>query len=59
MYDDTDFVALVEWSVTGGFTVQVEKGLGVKILRVETIGFLPHLLELILAALHTVAQAHF
>lgn len=31
--------------------MQFEEGLGVKVLRVQAISFLPHLLQLILAAL--------
>lgn len=35
-------------------TMQFEKGLGVKIFRVQAISFLPHLFQLILATLqHT------
>ena len=35
-----------------GLTVQVEKGFGVKILRIQTVTFLPHLFQLILTTLY-------
>lgn len=38
-------------------TVQVEERFGVKIVRVEAVRFLPHLLELILTALEKTQHA--
>lgn len=35
----------------GLVTVQLEEGLGVEVVRVQAVGVLPHLLQLVLAAL--------
>lgn len=53
MFDSTYDMVLNDWTSSphSALTMQVEKCLRIKIFRVQAVSLLPHLLQLVLAAL--------